>query len=190
MIIKTCVLLHNFLLTEEDIALHSRHHFQDAEFRRLMIMSIDAAKEKALQEANRTQNRKRTKLASKEKRREIADSPPEPQIREPQMTICICGYRNEPTKIANEQLIIANMLHLRLSYLQFWSGTRLQMYYIMICRISTKLVSSLKFAKTQHVLTSSDHVMDHVTLVARNILVFSHVVRIFSPRGKKYLRGA
>ena len=121
------------------------------------------------------------------------------------MTICICGYRNEPTKIANEQLIIANMLHLRLSYLRFWSGTRLQMYYIMICRISTKLMSSLKFARTQHVLTSSDHVMDHVTarsyyssgmaevvelLVARNILVFSHVVRIFSPRGKKYLRGA
>ena len=32
------------------------------------------------------------------------------------MTECICGYRKGPTKIAY-------MLHLRLSYLWFWSGT-------------------------------------------------------------------
>ena len=36
------------------------------------------------------------------------------------MTECICVYRNGPTKIAN-------MLHLWLSYLRFWSGTHTDM---------------------------------------------------------------
>ena len=32
LIIKTFVLLHNFLLTKDDATLHPRHHFQDADY--------------------------------------------------------------------------------------------------------------------------------------------------------------
>ena len=70
-IILTCVLLHNFLLTKEDTALHPRHHFQDAEYRKLMA-TLDAAKEKALEELNKSRKRKRTELTAKEKRNVVA----------------------------------------------------------------------------------------------------------------------
>ena len=77
------------------------------------------------------------------------------------MTECICGYGNGATKIANNQLkretlticgyrtpleckvfhlrlmrkatIIANMLHLRLSYLRFWSGTKILINVLIKC---------------------------------------------------------
>ena len=72
-IILTCVLLHNFLLTKDDTILHPRHHFQDDEYRRLME-TLDEAKEKALEEANKSRKRKRTSLSAKEKRQVIASS--------------------------------------------------------------------------------------------------------------------
>ena len=71
-IILTCVLLHNFLLTKEDAAFHPRHHFQDTEYRELMA-TLDAAKEKALEELNKSRKRKRTEPTAKEKRNVVAD---------------------------------------------------------------------------------------------------------------------
>ena len=71
-IILTCVLLHNFLLTKDDMVLHPRHHFQDDEYRRL-VAAIDAAKEEALKDANKSRKRKRTDLTAKEKRRVVAN---------------------------------------------------------------------------------------------------------------------
>ena len=71
-IILTCVLLHNFLLTKDDFSLHPRHHFQDADYRKLMV-SLDAAKEKALEDLNKSRKRKRTQLTPKEKRKVVAD---------------------------------------------------------------------------------------------------------------------
>ena len=69
-IIKTCVLLHNFLLTKDDATLHPRHHFQDADYRRLMA-TLDSAREQALEEANKSRKRKRTELTAKEKRQVV-----------------------------------------------------------------------------------------------------------------------
>ena len=72
-IILTCVLLNNFLLTKDDTILHPRHHFQDDEYRRLME-TLDEAKEKALEEANKSRKRKQTSLSAWEKRQVIASS--------------------------------------------------------------------------------------------------------------------
>ena len=47
-------------------------HFQDAEYRKLMA-TLDAAKEKALEELNKSRKRKRTELTAKEKRNVVAD---------------------------------------------------------------------------------------------------------------------
>ena len=52
------------------MVLHPRHHFQDDEYRRL-VAAIDAAKEEALKDANKS--RKRTDLTAKEKRRVVAN---------------------------------------------------------------------------------------------------------------------
>ena len=71
-IILTCVLLHNFLLTKDESILHPVHHFQDAEYRQIMA-SVDAAKEKALEEANNNRKRKGSALSAKEKRQVIAE---------------------------------------------------------------------------------------------------------------------
>ena len=70
-VILTCVLLHNFLLTKDDAINHPRHHFQDKEYRQLMT-ALDAGREKALEEANKSRKRKRTELTPKEKRRVVA----------------------------------------------------------------------------------------------------------------------
>ena len=67
LIIKTCVLLHNFLLA----TLHPRHHFQYADYRRLMA-TLESAREKALEETNKSRKRKRAELTAKEKRDVVA----------------------------------------------------------------------------------------------------------------------
>ena len=54
------------------MVLHPRHHFQDDEYRRL-VAAIDAAKEEALKDANKSRKRKRTDLTAKEKRRVVAN---------------------------------------------------------------------------------------------------------------------
>jgi hypothetical protein len=72
-IILTCVLPNNFLLTKDDTILHPRHHFQDDKYR-LLMKTLDEAKQKALEEANKSRKRKRTSLSAKEKIQVIASS--------------------------------------------------------------------------------------------------------------------
>ena len=71
-IVLTTVLLHNFLITKDDARLHPQHHFQDNEYKELMA-ALDAAKEIALEEANKSRKKKMTELTAKEKRGVIAD---------------------------------------------------------------------------------------------------------------------
>ena len=84
MIVKTCVLLHNFLLSKDENIQHQKHIFQDEEYKRLMAV-LDDEREKALaaiaEEAEqddmtckKKRKRKQKPLSGKEKRMKIVSA--------------------------------------------------------------------------------------------------------------------